>query len=103
MGVEALPAFVSRRAALPTGQIEDFAAARRAKATRAARYAIRQISRGQLGVNLVQGFQLQTGITVDATPHGFQLDYLGYRTAPCRTPAGAIMVWAHMVNPEGTT
>lgn len=97
-----LPQFVSTRTQKPACTTLDLSQARRRKAARAAKYVIDQITRGQMGINLVQGFKLHSGMTVDATPQGFQLDYLGYKTAPCLSPAGAIMIWAHLVDREGT-
>lgn len=99
----ASPAFITRRATPisdRTAPLADLSSIRRAKASPAARYVIDQVTRGQMGKNLVQGFKLKTGITVDATPRGFQLDYLGFATRPCATKAGAIMVWAHLVDKD---
>lgn len=96
-------AFPSSRASGATDKsspVTEISFARRAKASRVARYVINQVLGGQMGIHLVQAFEMETGIKVDAVPRGFLVDYLGVKTKPCATKTGAIMVWAHLVDTD---
>lgn len=67
---------------------------RRARLT--ARTILRQVSAGQMGVNMLQSIQATSGAIFEALPGGYVMHCHGVTSTLCRTRAGAAILWAHV-------
>ncbi|WP_299146005.1 hypothetical protein [uncultured Tateyamaria sp.] len=76
----------------------DYNRVRFLRAATAAGRVFRQISRGQVSLNLVQSFRVATPCSFDKTDAGVTVTCYGITTEPCRSDAAAVTAWAQIVD-----